>query len=269
MKISMDIGRYAPSSDIYLSGGQTSSVAGRFNFGVRRIDDALGDGLARGGVHEIFLSHPKDVATALGFTLALALMAAGAKSILISQQDFLDGEAGAINADGLNEMGIDPPRVILVHTPNAEGALRAGEQAVRCTALGAVVIETWGEPKILGFTASRRLSLASAKSNVPIFIFRAAARPSQSAAATRWSVGAAPSRALEANAPGFPAFDLTLLRHRGGTAGHNWRVEWDRDQRRFRDRHPSNGAQISGDMVPVYRDRQAASPVYQGWRRAG
>lgn len=109
---------------------------------------------------------------------------------------------------------------------DAEGVLRAGEQAARCAALGAIVMATWGEAKILNFTTSRRLALAASKSNVPVFIPRAAAKPSQSAAATRWSVRSAPSRPLEATAPGCPAFDVTLLRHRGGMAGQSWRVEW-------------------------------------------
>ena len=56
-----------------------------------------------------------------------------------------------------------------------------------------------------------------------------------SAAQTRWRIGAAPSRPLPANAPGFPSFDVSLLRHRGGIAEFDAQVEWDRDQRSFRD----------------------------------
>ena len=56
-----------------------------------------------------------------------------------------------------------------------------------------------------------------------------------SAAQTRWRIGAAPGRSLPANAPGFPLFDVSLLRHRGGIAEFDARVEWDRHQRSFRD----------------------------------
>ena len=56
-----------------------------------------------------------------------------------------------------------------------------------------------------------------------------------SAAQTRWRIGAAPWRSLPANAPGFPLFDVSLLRHRGGIAEFDARVEWDRHQRSFRD----------------------------------
>lgn len=253
-----------------LAANDIRSILQCFHFGVERVDAAMGEGLARGSVHEIFLAHPKDVTSAFGFTLALALRAAATKSILICQQDFLDTEAGDINAAGLNEMGVDPLRVILVRARDAEGILRAGEQAARCAALGAVVIVPWGEAKILNFTASRRLSLAAAKSSVPIFMLRAGAKPSQSAASTRWSIRSAPSRALEANAPGFPAFDLTLLRHRGGVAGHVWRVEWDRERQSFQDCQLNDDAQVSGPMVSVSQHGQAASAADQiAWRAAG
>ena len=62
-----------------------------------------------------------------------------------------------------------------------------------------------------------------------------------SAAQTRWRIGAAPSRPLPANAPGFPSFDVSLLRHRGGIAEFDAQVEWDRDQRSFRDATLSGG----------------------------
>ena len=115
---------------------------------------------------------------ASGFAAALALRAAETRPILWARQDFLETETGALNACGLAELGVDIERFILIRARDAEGVLRAGEQAARCTALGAVVIQPWGEPKILDFTASRRLSLAAAKSNVPIFMLRAAATPS-------------------------------------------------------------------------------------------
>ncbi|MGL4396176.1 MAG: ImuA family protein [Hyphomicrobium sp.] len=252
-----------PTTDQMLAAAQC------FNLGVERVDDALGEGLTRGSVHEIYLSRPKDVTSAFGFTLALALRTAGRKPILVSQQDVLDAETGALNASGLAELGLDPSRIILVRTRDAEGVLRAGEQAARCTALGAVVIETWGEPKILNFTASRRLALAAAKSNVPIFLVRAAASPSQSAASTRWSVRSAPSRPLEANAPGFPAFDLTLLRHRGGMAGSHWCVEWNRDRKCFQERERGDVAPISRPMVSVPASRPHPSQAPLTWRAVG
>ena len=49
-------------------------------------------------------------------------------------------------------------------------------------------------------------------------------------------------------APGMPAFEIELLRQRGGPAGWRWRVEWDRDRVSF---GQGAGAQISGDLATV------------------
>lgn len=238
----------------------------RIPFGISRIDEVTGGGLARQGVHEVYPSAAVHFGAATGFAALLALKAAGAKPILWARQQFLDRETGSPSASGLAELGLDPARLVFVRAPNGEGVLRAGEQALRCAALGAVIIELWGEPKTLDFTASRRLSLASAKSDVPIFMLRAAASPGQSAAITRWSVESLPSRALEANAPGLPAFKLNLLRHRGGTTGHEWRVEWNRDRKCFQDPQESV-APVSSSVVSLSLSRSAAAT--QEWRRAG
>ena len=80
------------------------------------------------------------------------------------------------------------------------------------------------------------------------------AEPSASAAATRWSVRSIAARPLEGNAPGLPAFELQLLKHRGGGRGQ-WRLEWDRDSASFRD---LDRAALPGDVVPVPADRPLA-----------
>ena len=194
----------------------------------------------------------------------------GNRPIVWARQDFLDAEIGALNASGLVELGLDPKAIILVRVRDAEGALRAGEQAAHCGSLGAVVIEPWGMPKILDFTASRRLSLASAKSGVPIFLHRAGASVSHSSAMTRWSVKSAPSNALEANAPGFPTFELNLLRHRGGTAGQTWCVEWNRDDKCFQPQQRPTAAPISRSVVPISSGRPGETgATIKPLRRAG
>ena len=240
------------------------------SFGERAIDHAFNGGLSRRGVHEIYAPSSAHTGAATGFAATLAARASGLRPILWVRQDFLDTEAGGLNASGLAELGLDPRRIILVRTRDAEGALRAGEQAARCGSLGAVLIEPWGEPKILDFTASRRLSLASGKSGVPILLLRAAAAPSHSAAMTRWSVRAAQSQALEANAPGFPAFELTLLRHRGGTAGQTWCVEWNRDGKCFQSHQRSGAAPLSRPVVSIPPGRPAEmGAALQKFRRTG
>jgi protein ImuA len=213
-----------------------------FATGAPELDDPLGGGLARGALHEIHAEATADAAAASAFAALLALRAAGGwpivptaeRPIVWVRQDYADVEAGSLHAPGLAELGIDPDRVILVRGRNAADVLRGGAEALRCASVGAVLMEPWGEPKVLDLTATRRLSLAAAASGVTLLLVRVAAKPAPSAAMTRWAVRARPSAALEANAPGLPAFALTLLRHRAGLPTRRWDLEWDRDRHAFR-----------------------------------
>ena len=66
------------------------------------------------------------------------------------------------------------------------------EEALRCRAVSAVIGEMRaGE---IGAVAVRRLSLAAAESGTLALLLRAAPPSDASTAATRWIVGAAPSR---------------------------------------------------------------------------
>lgn len=240
---------------------QPASVrpSARFALGAPAVDAVLGGGLASGSLHEVFAAAGQDMASAAGFVAGLAQRAAARRSpILWVRQSFTEAEVGDLYAPGLAGLGFDPGDLILVRARDAVSVLRAGAEAVRCPALGAVVIEPWGAPKALDLTATRRLTLAAAQSGVTTFLLRTGAEPRPSAALTRWAVTAGPSRALAADAPGHPTFDITLLRHRAGIAGFRWRVEWDHDRRLFRE-----AATLPGAVVPV----PAGRPAAQGIRR--
>ena len=220
--------------------------ADRFSTGSEAMDASLGGGLLRGALHEIFASQIMDEPSAASFAVTLAIRASGKRPVIWVRQDFVGLEMGEIYAPGLNELGLSPDRLILVRARDAPSVLRAGEEAARCPPLGAVLIEPWGNPKALDLVASRRLALAAARSNVPLFMVRAGGTALPSAAATRWRIKSAPSVELEAEAPGHPAFSVELLRDRIGAAGRTWIVEWDRDKRTFKDLET-----LSGGMVPL------------------
>jgi protein ImuA len=233
-------------------------VAGaRFSIGSPAIDAALGGGLARGALHEIFAEGMAHEPAAAAFAILLALRASGdkpiAKPIVWVRQDFVGLEMGEIYAPGLAELGLSPDRLIMVRARDGPSVLRAGEEAARCSPLGAVLIEPWGNPKTLDLVATRRLALAAARSNLPLFMVRAGGSPTPSAAASRWSVRSAPSRQMEADAPGHPCFIADLLRDRAGAAGRGWTVEWTRDRLAFTD--IGNSAALSGDLVPAAAGR--------------
>lgn len=245
--------------------GARLDAAGPVPLGVIALDEALGGGLARGAVHECFAALGSgDAAAASGFGLGLALRFAGKRPLVWIRQDFVDEEAGRLYGAGLSAFGLDPDGLILVRVSDQAGGLRAAGEAARCPALGAVLVEFWGASKALDLTASRRLALAAEKSGVTLVIVRLGASPAPSAATSRWSVSAAPSCALEANAPGRPAFSITLLRHRAGIPSRTWSVEWDHDECSF-----SGPAPLSRSMVSVPASRKAAADEGPLWRRAG
>ena len=258
----------------------------RVSLGLAGLDEVLGGGLARAALHEVYAPGTPDLAAATGFAVGLAIRAAGQRPILWVRQDYLDSETGTLHPPGLSELGLDPARVLLVRARDAEGVLRAGAEAARCGALGAALIEPWGDPRLFDLTATRRLSLAAEGSGVATLLLRASASQSASAARTRWLVQSLPSRALEANAPGDPAFRIRLLRHRGGLGECEWRVEWSRDRQCFAERtgYPERSvlpqkpvhtwpspdvAPLSRPLVPLPADGQVAAGETSPQRRAG
>lgn len=248
-----------------LERGSSPAVSGRFSTGSAELDGVLQGGLNRGALHEIFAATTADEPSASGFAVTLAVRASEERPVVWVRQDFAGVEAGEVYAPGLAELGLSPDRLILVRARDGPAVLRAGEEAARCPPLGAVLIEPWGTPKALDLVASRRLALAAARSNVPLFMVRAGAQPEPSAALTRWRVRAALSVALEADAPGKPAFEVELLRDKAGAAGRKWIVEWDRDQRAFKHLGDKAIPALSGGMVPV---SSGGSPDAAAARRA-
>jgi len=201
--------------------------------GLARIDRTLGGGLARGRLHEVFAREDRDSASALGFAVMLALCLTAredAERPLLWLREEQAQRRTPLHGAGLGELGLDPGRLILGLLPDAKALLRASVDALRCGALGAVILELEGNPALLDLTASRRLALAAEETGVtPLLLRSGKARPRPSAAQTRWQAGSLPSAWHAADAPGAPALALTLLRQRGGPAGLDWIVEWDRD----------------------------------------
>ena len=220
-------------------------------------DEALRGGLMRGGLHEVF------AADGGGFALGLARRAAGPKRLLWIVQDFSDLENGQVSATGIAEFGIDPAMLLLMRAASAVDALRAGADALTCAALGAVIIEVPGQPKVLDLTASRRLVLGAQAKGVTAILLRPQALPEPSAAQTRWLVKSARSAACDDW--GRPRFDAELHRNRSGETGR-WMMEWCCDDGAFaesfeRAAHP-------GAVAAQAPDRPAYSPP-QTLRRTG
>lgn len=229
-----------------------SRAAEIFTLGADGVDARLGGGLARAALHELFAGAPDDVSAAAGFAVMLAIRA-GDKPILWVRADNAAKSAGRLYGPGLAGLGADPARLLLVHAPDDLAALRAGADILACPGVGSVIIESRGKAPVIDLTATRRLSLAAARNGVTALLLRSAADPMPSAAETRWQICAAPSIALEANAPGHSRLALTLMRHRGGRAGFETMMEWNHDRQSFRE------APLHRDLLPLVERRQMAA----------
>jgi protein ImuA len=218
--------------------------------GHRGIDEALGGGLMRGRVHEVFATEGQDSSSAAGFAAMVAHRLGG--GIVWLRQREAEQRGGALHAHGLAAIGIDPRTLILALPPDPKALLRAAAEVVRCPEVGVAVIELWRSSNTLDLTASRRLALAAESSGVTALVLRIDAEAAPSAAQTRWSVRAATSTALEAGAPGHPSLEISLLRQRGRPAVGCWQVEWNRDRAKFSDRHDDrDAAAASGAVFPI------------------
>jgi protein ImuA len=238
-------------------GGQrVAPVAGRvvpdcrWSFGVDRVDAALGGGLMRGQVHEVYAAEEGDAAAAAGFAMAVLTGLSGegeqrARPVLWLRTTMAARRGGVLQAQGWVDLGGAPHQHIFGVLPDGLSALRAALDAVRSGTLAAVMVEHWGRLKEMDLTASRRFVLSAEASGTTVLFLHVDAETASSAAQTRWSVAAAPSVALPGKAPGAPVFDVELTRQRAGPSGMRWQLEWDREQGIFRD------AALSGDTLPV------------------
>lgn len=236
-----------------IAGAKLLSGDRRIATGHAAIDDALGGGLPRGRVHELFAASEDDAPSATGFATMLGLRTVGRRSpIFWLRTDAAERFGGRLYGPGLIELGGDPDSLVLGIAPDNKALLKAAADAARCPGLSALIVECHGQCPALDLTASRRLALAAEQSGVTLFLLRLEAEPAPSAAETRWMVGAAPSQSLEAGAPGLPLFEIELLRRRSGPAGMRWHLEWHRDRLQFTD--PA----LSGAMVSLSSSRPAS-----------
>lgn len=225
------------------------------SFGERQVDGRLQGGLMRAAQHEFYAATVDDGPAVCGFALMVAVRACAHAPILWIREDKGVRQSGRLYAPGVCDLGLDPDMLVIVTAPDTLGVLRAGADIVKCGQVGAVVIEPWGQAKLLDLTASRRLAMAAVASGVMTLVVRVDAQPVPSAAQTRWQVASASSTALAADAPGHPAFDITLLRHRSGIAGFDARLEWNRDARSFA---PLSGGTPAAPVFGTDQARKAA-----------
>ena len=219
---------------------------GAIPFGIAPIDQALGGGLARAAFHEIAAAGESAITAATQFVLGLSSRAQGPRAVLWIAEEMGLLENGAPYGPGLDDLGVPPEQLVTVAAAKSRDVLWAMEEALHCRAVGVVIGEVRGAAR-LDLVVSRRLSLAAGERDVCAFLLRTAPGTDASAAATRWIVAAAPSRASAG--PGPSLLSVHLTRNRRGPLG-SWLLEWNRVERRF-DLAPS----VSEPVADAARDR--------------
>ena len=174
---------------------------------------------------EYFPASPRDA----GVTAFLLAQLPRHKPLLWVQERMAIVECGRVYPPGL---GVS--ELIHVAARDARSALWAMEEGLRCSALGAVIGEIWGDPAVLDFTATRRLAVAAERNGVAAFLIRPGGHANLSGARMRWRIASAPSLAnrLDPKAPGAPAWDADLFRARG-FAPNQWLVTYDQGKDRL------------------------------------
>ena len=171
---------------------------------------------------ELFVASTRDGGWA-GFLLPQLV---AAKPVLWVQDRMAIREAGRVHPAGL-------PGLPLIHVEarDARDALWAMEEGLRCSGIGAVIGELWGDPVALDFTATRRLAVAAERTGVPCWLVRQSGTANLSGARMRWRVASLPSppHAFDFKAPGPPAWEAELFRARGHAPGR-WGVTHEADR---------------------------------------
>ena len=135
---------------------------------------------------------------------------------------------GRLSGHGLNGLGLDPARLILVETAHRKDTLWAIAEALRSAAPQAVA----GMIDKLDLKTSQKLHLAASDAGLPLLLLRPAQTLEASAAATRWRVGTAEAARDRFGMHARPRWHLQLERARNGRPGE-WVVEYDHVAHRF------------------------------------
>ncbi len=171
-----------------------------------------------GAVHEFMSAQTEDAASSCGFLVGMisSLMRDQGAVLWISTSRTLFPPA-------LKNFSVAPDHFVFIDVKKEKEVLWAMEEALKCSALSAVVCEI----REISFTESRRLQLAVEQSMVTGFILRNNYRQlNTTACVSRWKITSLPSAPIE-ELPGIglPAWKVELLRVRNGNPG-TWHIQW-------------------------------------------
>ncbi|MDB5588971.1 MAG: Protein ImuA [Devosia sp.] len=221
---------------------------------------------APGLVQEVFADERRNTAALLGFALGQArgLLTPVRRAVIYLQMLAEAQEMGLPYGPGLASFGFDPDALVLIRPANMIELLWAVEEALACGAVAAVIADIAGHPKVLDFTASRRLSLRADAGGTSLFLLRYGAWREASAAQLRWHLTPALSATtqFDARAPGETRWRARLERGViGDRQNQEWLLEWTEngfqivDDRRGRPAGPVERPALPGALFADLADR--------------
>jgi protein ImuA len=202
-----------------MQGLRPACAGERLHLGLDGLENAFPNGtFPVAAVHEFLSPVAEDAAATVGFMTGLL-------SHLLRQDGFClwAGTSRTVFPAALKTFGIEPDRIIFIDLSTDREVLWAMEEALKCTALAAVV----GELREINLTESRRLQLAVEKSRVTGFLHRRYPRKIDNiSCVSRWQISPVAS-GLEDGVPGIghPQWNVQLLKIRNGKPG-SWQVQW-------------------------------------------
>jgi protein ImuA len=171
-----------------------------------------------GAVHEFLSPRHEDTAASIAFIAGLMSSLNGKKGTMA-----WISASRKVFPPALVNFGLQPDRCIFIDVRNEKDAFWTMDEALKCSALSAVV----GELEEIGFKESRRLQLAVEQSKVTGFIIRRRTKNLRTTACvSRWKITSLPSDPIDAlPGVGFPKWRVELLRIRNGNPGA-WDLQW-------------------------------------------
>jgi protein ImuA len=198
-------------------------------FGLPALDAHLPQGgLTCGALHEIVPDTAGAFSASFGFAMAVLARQPAGRPLFLVTPAYGQREQGRLCGHGLNGLGLDPARVVLVETAHRKDTLWAVAEALHAglpLAVTAVVDQ-------LDLKTSQKLHLAAHDTGRPLLLIRPAQTLEASAAATRWRVGTAEAARDRFGLIARPRWHLQLERCRNGRPGE-WKVEYDHVTHRF------------------------------------
>jgi protein ImuA len=238
--------------------GWREDVTAALPFGLAALDSHLPDGgLACGALHEIVPTKQAALPAAFGFVVAILVRLSSSYGVRLTDSECTDAhclshgfsngplygterrivfvmpahalrQCGRLSGHGLNSLGLNPRRAIVIETARWQDSLWALMEALRSAAPQAVA----GMIDRLDLKTSQKLHLAAADAGLPLLLIRSSQTLESSAAATRWRIDAAAGARDRFGSYMRVRWQVQLERCRNGRPGE-WVVEYDHVAHRF------------------------------------